>query len=188
MPIEQEMGTAHQACETARSDASTAYGRPPGKPSKPPGCRSRRCRRRTSRSCGRPTKPSNGGDLPAASPNFTTRRLSGQTSAEDSRCGTTHQGAVFAVRRYIESYMETFPGLRADLEDCVEAPGGQGSGHRLDHTGRGKGERYRHGDWRQVLVYTLRAGLIVRAEEYFGPRRSSRSRRAVGVAALDEKH
>lgn len=27
------------------------------------------------------------------------------------------------MRRYIEGYVETFPGLRAGLEECVEAPG-----------------------------------------------------------------
>ena len=37
------------------------------KPSKPPGCRSRRCRRRTWRSCAALTRPSTDGDLGAVS-------------------------------------------------------------------------------------------------------------------------
>ena len=43
-----------------------------------------------------------------------------QTSAEDPDAAT-HRGRE-AVRRYFEGYMETFPGLRAELEECVAVP------------------------------------------------------------------
>jgi len=49
------------------------------------------------------------------------RPQSSGCSVEDPDAAT-HRGRV-AVRRYIEGYMEMFPGLRADLEECVEAPG-----------------------------------------------------------------
>ena len=102
------------------------------------------------------------GDLPAVS-QLHDPAIEWQTSAEDPDAAT-HRGRV-AVRRYIESYMETFPGLRADLEDCVEAPGGRVLA-TVRYTGRARASGIDM-DWRQALVYTLRAGLIVRAEEYF---------------------
>ena len=60
------------------------------------------------------------GDLEAVS-QLQAPSIEWQTSVEDPDAAT-HRGRV-AVRRYIEGYMETFPGLRADLEECVEAPG-----------------------------------------------------------------
>jgi ketosteroid isomerase-like protein len=86
-----------------------------------------------------------------------------QTSAEDPDAAT-HRGRV-AVRRYIEGYMETFPGFRAELEECVSAPDG-----RVLTTTRYTGRARASGmdmDWRQSVVYTVESGLIVRAEEYF---------------------
>ena len=102
------------------------------------------------------------GDLPAVS-QLHDPAIEWQTSAEDPDAAT-HRGRV-AVRRDIESYMETFPGLRADLEDCVEAPGGRVLA-TVRYTGRARASGIDM-DWRQALVYTLRGGLIVRAEEYF---------------------
>ena len=86
-----------------------------------------------------------------------------QTSAEDPDAAT-HRGRV-AVRRYIEGYMETFPGFRAELEECVATPDG-----RVLTTTRYTGRARASGmdmDWRQSVVYTVESGLIVRAEEYF---------------------
>ena len=86
-----------------------------------------------------------------------------QTSAEDPDAAT-HRGPE-AVRRYFEGYMETFPGLRAELEECVGAPDGKVLA-TTRYTGRARASGMDM-DWRQALVYTVQAGLIVRAEEYF---------------------
>ena len=86
-----------------------------------------------------------------------------QASTEDPDAAT-HRGRD-AVRRYFEGYMETFPGFRAELEECVAAPDG-----RVFTTTRYTGRARASGmdmDWRQSVVYTVQAGLIVRAEEYF---------------------
>jgi ketosteroid isomerase-like protein len=86
-----------------------------------------------------------------------------QTSAEDPDAAT-HRGRV-AVRRYFENYMETFPGFRAELEECVTAPDG-----RVFTTTRYTGRARASGmdmDWRQSVVYTIKSDLIIRAEEYF---------------------
>jgi ketosteroid isomerase-like protein len=61
--------------------------------------------------------------------------------------------------------MESFPGLRAELEDCVEAPGDKVLA-AVGYTGRARASGMEM-DWRQWLVYTVDQGLIVRAEEYF---------------------
>jgi ketosteroid isomerase-like protein len=86
-----------------------------------------------------------------------------QTSAEDPDAAT-HRGPV-AVRRYFEGYMETFPGLRAELEECIGAPDGRVF-TTVRYTGRARASGMDM-DWRQSVVYTVESGLIVRAEEYF---------------------
>jgi ketosteroid isomerase-like protein len=86
-----------------------------------------------------------------------------QTSAEDPDAAT-HRGRV-AVRRYIEGYMETFPGFRAELEECTPAPDSRVF-TTVRYTGRARASGMDM-DWRQSVVYTIHAGLIVRAEEYF---------------------
>src|SRR3954447_17126484 len=78
-----------------------------------------------------------------------------QTSTEDPDTAT-HRGPV-AVRRYFEGYIETFPGLRAELEECRAAPDG-----RVFTTTRYSGRARASGmdmDWRQSVVYTVEAGL-----------------------------
>jgi ketosteroid isomerase-like protein len=57
------------------------------------------------------------------------------------------------------------PGLQADLEECVEAPG-----DRVLATTHYPGRARASGmdmDWRQWLLYTVDEGLIVRVDEYF---------------------
>ena len=86
-----------------------------------------------------------------------------QTSTEDPDAAT-HRGRA-AVRRYFDGYMETFPGFRAELEECRAAPDG-----RVFTTTRYTGRARASGmdmDWRQSVIYIVEAGLIVRAEEYF---------------------
>ena len=102
------------------------------------------------------------GDLEAVS-RLHARTIEWQTSVEDPDAAT-HRGRV-AVRRYIEGYMETFPGFRAELEECVATPDG-----RVLTTTRYTGRARASGmdmDWRQSVVYMVESGLIVRAEEYF---------------------
>ncbi len=102
------------------------------------------------------------GDLDAVS-QLQDPAMAWQTSAEDPDAAT-HRGRV-AVRRYFEGYMETFPGLRAELEECIGAPDG-----RVFTTVRYTGRATASGmdmDWRQSVVYTVESGLCVRAEEYF---------------------
>jgi ketosteroid isomerase-like protein len=102
------------------------------------------------------------GDLEAVSQLHATT-IEWQTSVEDPDAAT-HRGRV-AVRRYIEGYMETFPGLRANLEECVEAPNDRVLA-TVRYTGRARASGMDM-DWRQWLVYTIKEGLIVRAAEYF---------------------
>ena len=85
------------------------------------------------------------------------------TSVEDPDAAI-HRGPI-AVRRYFEGYLETFPGLRADLEECVEAPGDRVLA-TTHYTGRARASGMDM-DWRQWLLYTVAEGLIVRVEEYF---------------------
>jgi ketosteroid isomerase-like protein len=103
------------------------------------------------------------GDLEAVS-QLQAPTIEWQTSVEDPDAAT-HRGRV-AVRRYIEGYMETFPGLRADLEECVEAPGDRVLA-TVRYTGRARASGMDM-DWRQWIVYTFEEGMIVRGEEYFG--------------------
>jgi ketosteroid isomerase-like protein len=102
------------------------------------------------------------GDLEAVS-RLHARTIEWQTSVEDPDAAT-HRGRV-AVRRYIEGYMETFPGLRADLEECVEVPNDRVLA-TVRYTGRARASGMDM-DWRQWLVYTIKDGMIVRAAEYF---------------------
>ena len=86
-----------------------------------------------------------------------------QTSVEDPDAAT-HRGRV-AVRRYFEEYMGTFPGFRAELEECVAAPHGRVF-TTTRYTGQARVSRMDM-DWRQSVVYTVESGMIVRGEEYF---------------------
>ena len=86
-----------------------------------------------------------------------------RTSEEDPDAAI-HSGRE-AVRRYFEGYLETFPGLRAELEECVGVSERQVL-TTVRYTGRARASGMEM-DWRQSVLYTLRAGLIVRVEEYF---------------------
>ena len=85
------------------------------------------------------------------------------TSVEDPDAAI-HRGPA-AVRHYFEGYLETFPGLRADLEQCVEAPGDRVLA-ATHYRGRARASGMDM-DWRQWLLYTVDDGLIVRVDEYF---------------------
>ena len=115
------------------------------------------------------------GDLEAVS-RLHARTIEWQTSVEDPDAAT-HRGRA-AVRRYIEGYMETFPRLRADLEECVEA-GGDRVLATVRYTGRARASGMDM-DWRQWLIYTIEDGMIVRSAEYFD------RDQALGAAGLSE--
>jgi uncharacterized protein len=115
------------------------------------------------------------GDLDAVS-QLQAPTIEWQTSVEDPDAAT-HRGRA-AVRRYIEGYMETFPRLRADLEECVEA-GGDRVLATVRYTGRARASGMDM-DWRQWLIYTIEDGMIVRSAEYFD------RDQALGAAGLSE--
>jgi ketosteroid isomerase-like protein len=104
----------------------------------------------------------NRGDLEAVS-KLQGTAIEWQTSVEDPDAAT-HRGRD-SVRRYFEGWIESFPGLRAELEGCVEAPSDKVLA-AVRYTGRARASGMEM-DWRQWLVYTVDQGLIVRAEEYF---------------------
>ena len=104
----------------------------------------------------------NEGDLDAVS-QLHGPAIEWKTSVEDPDAAT-HQGQV-AVRRYFEGWIESFPGLRANLEDCVEAPSDKVLA-AVRYTGRARASGMDL-EWRQWLVYTVRQRLIIRAEEFF---------------------
>ena len=86
------------------------------------------------------------GDLDAVS-QLQDPAMEWQTSAEDPDAAT-HRGRV-AVRRYFEGYMETFPGLRAELEECIGAPDGRVF-TTVRYTGRARASGMDM-DWRQSV-------------------------------------
>ena len=121
-----------------------------------------RCRRRTWRSFGRRMTHSSAATLrlsrnfkgPPSSGRPALRTPTRPPTGEGSRSGVTSRGT-----------WRRFPGLRADLEECVEAPGDRVLA-TVRYTGRARASGIDM-DWRQWLVYTFKEGLIVRAEEYF---------------------
>jgi uncharacterized protein len=102
------------------------------------------------------------GDLDAIS-SLQDPAIEWQTSREDPDA-TTHRGRD-AVRRYFEQYMETFPGFRAELEECLESGDGRVVA-TVRYTGRASASGLRM-EWRQTVVYTLSRGKFMRAVEYF---------------------
>jgi ketosteroid isomerase-like protein len=97
-----------------------------------------------------------------------------KTSTEDPDAAT-HRGRE-AVRRYFEQWMESFPGLHAELDECFAVSDdvvfttyhfiGTASASGIDM------------DWRLSIVYTYRDGTVFRAEEYFD---RGEALRAVGL-------
>jgi uncharacterized protein len=86
-----------------------------------------------------------------------------QTSSEDPDAAT-HRGRE-AVRRYFEQWMESFEGLRADVQECIDV----GNDRVFAWTrwaGRGRASGA-DAEWHLAIIYTFRNGKAVRAEEYF---------------------
>ena len=86
-----------------------------------------------------------------------------QSSAEDPDAAT-HRG-LQAYKRYLEQWLESFDGLRADVEESIDV--GDGRVFTWNRwTGRGSGSGA-PADWYLAIIFTMRDGKIVRGEEYF---------------------
>ena len=86
-----------------------------------------------------------------------------QTSREDPDAAT-HQGRQ-AYMRYVEQWIESFDGLRADIEECTDAgDDGVYTWSRFTGVGRASGAP---ADWYLAINFTIRDGKVVRGEEYF---------------------
>jgi ketosteroid isomerase-like protein len=86
-----------------------------------------------------------------------------QSSAEDPDAAT-HRG-LQAYKRYLEQWLESFDGLRADVEELIDV----GDDRVLTWnrwTGRGRASGA-PADWYLAIIFTMRDGKIVRGEEYF---------------------
>ena len=86
-----------------------------------------------------------------------------QTSAEDPDAAT-HRG-LQAYKRYLEQWLESFDGLHVDVEEYIDA-GDDRVFTWCRYTGRGRASGA-PADWYLAIIFTMRDGKIVRAEEYF---------------------
>jgi len=86
-----------------------------------------------------------------------------QTSREDPDAAV-YRGRE-AVRRYYDQWLDSFVGLHADVEECTDAAKDRVFAW-IRWTGRGHGSGI-DVEWWLAVVYTLRAGRVLRAEEYF---------------------
>jgi ketosteroid isomerase-like protein len=86
-----------------------------------------------------------------------------RTAAEDPDAAI-HRGRE-AFRRYLQQWMDSFDGLRADIEEYIDA-GDDQVFTWVRWTGRGHVSGV-DADWHLAVVYTLRDGRVVRGEEYF---------------------
>jgi ketosteroid isomerase-like protein len=103
-----------------------------------------------------------------------------QTSVEDPDAAT-HRG-LQAYKRYLEQWLESFDGLHADVEECI-AIGGDRVFTWNRYTGRGR-ESGVPADWHLAIIFTIRDGKIVRAEEYFD---RNEALEAVGLSEQDAR-
>jgi|SRR5437016_3463287 len=103
------------------------------------------------------------GDLDLLASEFYDPQIEWQTSREDPDAAT-HRGRE-AVRRYYDQWLDSFEGLHADVEEYIDA-GMDRVFTWVRWTGRGRGSGI-DAEWWLAIVYTLRAGRILKAEEYF---------------------
>ena len=108
------------------------------KPSKPWGCGSRRCRRRTSSSCGWLTRPSAGGDLEALA-----EVTDSNWVFDFSRSIGPDEGIYRGreqVLRFAGLYGEAFERFQLSPIECIVGPGGEiVVRHQVSAKGRGSG-------------------------------------------------
>jgi ketosteroid isomerase-like protein len=103
------------------------------------------------------------GDLERVVSEFFDPEIEWRTSAEDPDAAT-HRGRE-AYKRYVEQWWESFEGLRAEVEEYIDA----GDDHVFTWvrwTGRGRASGV-DSDWHLAVNYTMRDGKVVLAEEYF---------------------
>jgi ketosteroid isomerase-like protein len=86
-----------------------------------------------------------------------------RTSAEDPDAAT-HRG-LQAYKRYLEQWLDSFDGLQADVEECLDVGDGRVFTW-IRYTGRGR-ESGVPADWYLAIIFTIRDSKIVRGEEYF---------------------
>ena len=102
-------------------------------------------------------------DMERIASEFLDPEIEWQTSAEDPDAAT-HRGPE-AYKRYVEQWWDSFEGLHAEVEEYIDA-----SDERvftwIRWTGRGRASGV-DADWHLAIIYTMRDGKIVRAEEYF---------------------
>ena len=103
------------------------------------------------------------GDLDLLASEFYDPQIEWETSREDPDAAT-HRGRE-AVRRYYDQWLDSFEGLHADVEEYIDA-GKDRVFTWVRWTGRGRGSGI-EAEWWLAIVYTLRAGRILKAEEYF---------------------
>ena len=143
------------------------------RPSKPPGCGSRRCRRRTWRSCARLLEPFAGptslwstaakrsarGVRRAYSPEIELRTLA---SGLGSGVGESYRGFDGLVR-YLREWLEPFAEYRVERLDYIEAGDWVLVPTRQRGVGKASGAR---AELELVHAYKLRNGQIVRLNQY----------------------
>ena len=103
------------------------------------------------------------GDLDRHYSEFFDPEVEWRTAAEDPDAAT-HQGLP-AYKRYLEGWIESFDGLHADVEECIDA-GDDRVFTWIRYTGRGR-ESGVPADWHLAIIFTIRDGKVVRGEEYF---------------------
>jgi ketosteroid isomerase-like protein len=102
-------------------------------------------------------------DLERVVSEFFAPEIEWRTSAEDPDAAT-HRGPE-AYKRYVEQWWESFEGLHAEVEEYIDA-GDDRVVAWIRWTGRGRTSGV-DADWHLAIVYTLRDGRVVLAEEYF---------------------
>jgi ketosteroid isomerase-like protein len=104
-----------------------------------------------------------------------------RTSVEDPDAAT-HRGPE-ALKRYVEQWtVESFEGLRAEIEEYIYA-GDDRVFTWVHWTGRGRSSGV-EADWYLAVIYTLRDGKVERAEEYFD---RGEALEAVGLSEQDAR-
>jgi ketosteroid isomerase-like protein len=86
-----------------------------------------------------------------------------QTSAEDPDAAT-HRGRQ-AYKRYVEQWLEGFDDMHIDVEEYIDV-----DDDRVLTWSRFTGRGAISGapaDWHLAIIFTIREGKVVRAEEYF---------------------
>jgi ketosteroid isomerase-like protein len=109
------------------------------------------------------TKALNARDLDRYYVEFFDPEVEWRTSVEDPDAAV-HRGRQ-AYRRYLEQWIESFDGLRADVEECIDVGDDRVfTWSRFSGRGRTSGVP---ADWYLAIIFTIRDGRVVLGEEYF---------------------